>query len=494
MATRASRLLMVSLLLVLYCFTRLHNLRALPFFVDEGYHTRSAELVLDGDLVGPGIPYLGRVWYDAFLGPKPPVADWTARAGTVMVGMLGVSALYALARGFVSHRAGVIVILLWITTPYLLFYERMALSDPLMAPLCVVAAWVAWRMVKTGSWRWAIALSGMLGLIILVKASGIAWLPLPAAALIAAPRLSSRKRLRLGAISYGVFAAYWIPFLLLLKVRGFDYRYYLGKFPTHVGGLDADIVERIKHNIQIAWNVDITYLGPVVIGAAILGGLYWLVRSRHPALFTLLVLGIAAGGPIVFGLNLNSRYLLSHVPWVLLALACGAGLEVERSRRIGAPFLFAAILWVGSFFVPFMADAWNDPADLRLNENDQGEYIRNESAGFGTREIGDYLRSAEPLPVLGLVASCQPLRLAAYPVEVECPQIRWDGTSREENLILAEQRAAQGPIYVVGEDLPYIDLEGLPQPHTVIRSVERPGGRLSVILYRIEQGARRPAQ
>jgi hypothetical protein len=485
------QLLGVCLLLVLCAFTRLHNLRALPLFVDEGFHIEAAGRVLDGDTIGPGMAYLLHTWYNAYLGPEPPVADWTARAGHVLIGLLGVAALYRLGRSFVSHRAGLIAAALWISSPYLAFFDRMALADPLLSPLSVVAVWAAWRVMRSGAWRWGIVLAGVIALAILAKASGIVWLALPLVAVILAPGLARRARLRLGAIIYGVLlGGFFVPFTLFLRLRGFNYRLYLGESPSHVGGLDANLFERVPRNLADAWSIDVGYLGLPIVLLAIAGGLFWLWRRPRPALLTLLALGIAASGPIVFGIHLNSRYLLSHVPYVLLALACGAGLLIERRAWVGWPVAVALALWALVFYLPFQRDLWTDPADLPLNDDDRIAYLTSESSGYGVRAIGRMLSAdAASLPVIGLVANCQPLRIAAYPLDVLCPQIRWDGTSQQESMLLAQQWAAEGPVYVVGENLPYIDLAGLPQPHTLITTVERPGGASRVYLYRIEQGA-----
>jgi hypothetical protein len=492
MSRFAQRLAVVVLLLLVYAFTRLHHLTALPLFVDEGFHLDAAERVFDGEFIGPGMGYLLHVWVNAYLGPEPPTAVWATRAGTVLAGLLGLAGIYALGRQFVSFRAGIIAMLLWIAAPPLLFFERMALADPLLTPLSVLAVWVAWLMVRSQRVLFAVILSGMVALVILAKASGIVWLPLPLIAVLAAPALSWQQRLRLGAISYGVFALFYVPFLVFLKVRGFSYQWYVGRMPSHLGGLDLDLLDRVPRNLENAWKIDVTYLGLPVIGLAILGGLYWLRHKPHPAWFTLLVLGIAASGPILFGLNVNSRYMLNHVPWVLLALACGAGLFIERYRQANGPVFAAVGLWSIVFFVPFLLDAWNDPADLRLNRDDRNAYISLESSGYGTTQIGEWLRtSSDPLPVIGLVANCQPLRHAAYPLTVLCPEIHWDGTSQRELMILVQRQAARSPVYVVGEQLSYINLKRLPKPYTVLQTVQRPGSQNPIILYRIEQGAKR---
>jgi hypothetical protein len=120
-------------------------------------------------------------------------------------------------------------------------------------------------------------------------------------------------------------------------------------------------------------------------------------------------------------------------------------------------------------------------------------YIATESSGYAVQEIGRLVRTQdEVLPALGLVANCQAARLAALPRPLICYPIRWDGTSQDELMQEAERHAADSAIYVVAEDLSYLDIDGLPQPKTVLATVKRPGELSVVYLYRIEQGARRP--
>jgi hypothetical protein len=488
---RAVHYLSVTFLLLVYAWTRLHNLLALPLFVDESFHIETAQRALKGQVLASAAHgRFGRVWLNAFLGPDAPAAGWTSRAGTVLVGLLGAAAFYALVRVFVSHRAGLLALLVWTGAPYLLFYDRMALADPMLSALSVVAVWVAWHMMQKGA-RWLAALLGcVLAALILAKAPGVVWLPLPVVALLLAADLAWRRRVELAALAYGTLALWWGPLALVLKLKHYNY---FGLAPAFVGKTGESRIERIWNNMNDAWRWDVAYLSLPVLILAILGGLYWLWKRPRSAIFTLMALGMGAGGAIVFGRNVNSRYALNHVAWVLLALVVGIGLVFERYPRTRPVILAALTAWLILFCAPFMLDAWNDPPDLPLAGNDPREYVLQESSGYGTTEIGALLSVIDPpLPTLGLVANCQTLRVAAYPLDVTCPKINWDGTSQRAIMRQAEQWAADGPIYVVGESLPYIDLSELPQPHTLITTVERPGGNLPVHLFRIEQGAQRP--
>ncbi|MBN2303360.1 MAG: hypothetical protein JXQ72_02710, partial [Anaerolineae bacterium] len=359
--------------------------------------------------------------------------------------------------------------------------------------LSVLAVWIAWVMVQTRA-RWvALVLGGSLALVLLAKASGVVWLPLPAVALILGQKLSWRKRAELGVLAYGTFAGIAGPLLVVLRVKGYDYFSLASVF---TGGVNRSVPDRIWSNIQNLWHFDAAYLGLPVIVLAAAGGVYWLSQQPRRALWAVFALGMGGGGAVVFGNAINSRYALNHVAWVLLPLAAGIALLIERARTPRQQWIVwgivgtAGAIWLVVFVLPFQRDTWNDPAALDLYGDDPRQYVEQEASGYGVTELGEWLSSqADPLPVLGLVANCQTLRLAAYPVDVTCPAINWDGTSQRAIMAQAERWAAKGPLYVVGEQLPYIDLAGLPQPYTIIDTVARPGGSRSVTLFRIDQGA-----
>jgi hypothetical protein len=475
--------------LLVYAFTRLHNLTALPLFVDESFHIETAQRALEGQVLGSAAHgRFFRVWFNAFVGVDAPVAAWTTRAGTVVVGLLGAAAFYALVRAFTSsHRAGMVGLTLWIVAPYLLFYDRMALADPVLIAFSAAAVWLAWRLMRTGSIWIAAALGIALALVLLAKAPGVVWMPLPVVALILAPGLTPRRRIVLGAVVLAAFAVIWAPLELLLWLKHYNY---FGLASTFTGGVDQSLFKRTRTNLSDVLAIDAAYLGWPVLAGAAAGGLYWLARKPRPALLALMALGMSGGGAILFGYNINSRYALNQVPWVLLPLAVGLGLVMRRWPRAQWLIYAGVAAWIAVFAAPFMLDAWNNPPALPLHGNDMLEYVQAETSGYGGTEIGHWLSTTDdPLPAIGLVGNCQTLRLAADPRVVECPAVYWDGTNADALMQMIEARAAEGPLYVAADDLSYIDPSQLPEPKSVVLSVERPGGLQTMALYRIEQGA-----
>jgi hypothetical protein len=492
MTRHPARYLSASFLLLVYAFTRLYNLMAFPLFIDESLYVYRAQLVRGGQPLLP-VRYSRTLhaWYLALLGPYSPAGGWMGRVAIITLGLLGAAALYGLVRSFVSHRAGLIALLLWITTPYALFYERMLLADPALDALAIVIVWIAWQMMRTHQRRLAIALGIGLVVVLLAKASGIVWLPLPLVALVLASKISWRQRIVLGAIAYGTFGILWGSFTLVLRWRHINY---FGEAERFVGGVDENFFERISRNIGNVLRYDLAYLGLPMLILAVAGAVYWLWKNPRSALFVIAALGMGGGGAIAFGHNINSRYALGQVAWIVLLSSVGIGLLIERYPHWRPPVYLAITLWIVMVFAPFAYQLWDKPADLSLSGNDENEYIRQDTSGFGVTGMGETLRGMDiTQTVLGFVANCQTLRLAAYPVKVTCPVIYWN-TRNRQLMQLAEQWATKGPIYVVGEDLNYIDLTRLPQPYELVTTIERPGGLRPIYLFRIEQGAQQPAQ
>jgi predicted membrane-bound mannosyltransferase len=117
------------ILLLLLWATRLVSLTAMPLHNDEGLHlTRAVEVwslhpfweISDGKVINH--------WLIAAFYPQH-APDFVGRLATVLVGMIGLAAGYALVRRWYGAEAALMGGVLWLCAPYLFFYERTALSD-----------------------------------------------------------------------------------------------------------------------------------------------------------------------------------------------------------------------------------------------------------------------------------------------------------------------------------------------------------------------------
>ena len=172
-----ARWLSVLAILALYLLSRLHNLDALPLFQDESLYIDTAQRVREGQFhnAAANNGRLLHVWTNAVLGPYPPAVGWVTRAGMVIAGLAG---FCGLACSMVSPRAGRIALVLWLTAPCLLWYERMTLADTILNITSVILVWIGWKLAQTGRPAWAIGLGLTAFVTLLAKVTALVWLPL----------------------------------------------------------------------------------------------------------------------------------------------------------------------------------------------------------------------------------------------------------------------------------------------------------------------------
>ena len=149
--------------------SRLTALDALPLHNDEGLHlTRAVEVwngnpfwqINDGKIVNH--------WLIALFYPQA-APDFVGRFATVLVAVIGLAAAYVLVRDRFGLRAALLAGGLWIASPYLFFYERLAFSDAQAGALVVVAVWASMRLARTGHLRDAVLTGVALALAALFK-------------------------------------------------------------------------------------------------------------------------------------------------------------------------------------------------------------------------------------------------------------------------------------------------------------------------------------
>src|SRR5262249_5197346 len=137
---------------------------------------------------------------------------------------ISVAVVYKLVRDLTSSFVAVLAAILYISSPYLFFFERLALTDSYTATFGILAMWFGARLLKRARARDAIlcglCLAGALG----TKGTGIALVPIPFVAGLLLPRhLALGPRICWLAMAYGTLAAIWVPLYILMTTRGVQY-------------------------------------------------------------------------------------------------------------------------------------------------------------------------------------------------------------------------------------------------------------------------------
>ncbi|MCU0515184.1 MAG: glycosyltransferase family 39 protein [Anaerolineae bacterium] len=193
MKPRLAALLPVVLLLLGLFALRSQHIDVQPPYVDEGFHLRRAMRVWDF-AENPGRFAHGKVlvyfWMGLFEADNTPRTMLpVGRLSIALVAVITGAALYLLGRLLAGPLTGIVALALYALLPPALFFERMAMADPLAAGLLSLAAWRCYVYVKRPT-LWQGALVGLLlGLTTLAKLTTALIVLLPVVALLLfAPR------------------------------------------------------------------------------------------------------------------------------------------------------------------------------------------------------------------------------------------------------------------------------------------------------------------
>ncbi|MDX2163154.1 MAG: hypothetical protein SF162_17690 [bacterium] len=370
-----------------FAFTRFSALDALPLHNDEGLHlTRAVEVwnlhpfweIGDGKIVNH--------WLIALFYPHNAPA-FTGRAATAFVSLIGLAAGLAVGRQIAGLPGLTAVGILWISNPYLHFFERLAFSDAQAGALLVVSVYTALRLVRTGKRRDLVFTGLALAGAALFKVSAAPFALTIAALLLFGNRQPVRVRIfRIAAIALIVMVCFAPPVLyLLVRGRGlFTITYQWLRSGGDAGSTTTGIAENL-HML----GEQLTGYGLPMWAAALIGGLGLLLvlRSRQ-ALSLWMGWLVPLAIIIVLGNEVQARHYVVALP--LAVVLAGAGWGVVANNRRSQPPVRAALATAGValivLFIPGLIVSANAPEMLDLPGSVRTQHITEHPAGYGLRE------------------------------------------------------------------------------------------------------------
>ncbi len=478
------------LLLLVFWGTRLGGLDMLPLHNDEGLHIRRAVEVWDGhpfwDISDGKI--INHWPIAAFYPQNKPV--FAGRVPTVLVSMLGLAAGYALAYRLFGLWAGLLAGILWLTSPYLFFFERLALSDSQAGSWIVVMLWLLLCVVERGRWHMVILAGLTLATAVLFKFTAVPYALLPLFLLLFGGNWPLRWRVT-RLIVIGVVAGLcFVPPLLYLLLRGNDF---FGIALGWVGVASNDgtalafaaNIQRLEAQLvgygTFSWAV-VLLLGLLLLG--LLGrrtGRALLAAGLLPLLII-----------IVFGSEVLPRHYVVALPLLFTLSGMGIGaflnsLNENRERWVTA-LLLIALLTV-SFF-PFWLQSQQDAGRLMLPQAVQTQYVTDHSSGYGLREAMLALPELIPANTTVIASmfpdSCRRANFyAADGFALTC--VSTPGLAEIEQALESD-----GVVYVLVDNAPLIgvDVSTLAVDATPLGVYPRPGETTesaSVVLWRLQR-------
>jgi hypothetical protein len=391
--TRAGR----ALLGAAYAASRLLGLTRLPAFLDENLHVSWAMHIAQGDRLGQPWSH-GRgvqVFASALVVPwAGEHAVWASRCLTVAFGALTLVAVHAVARRLYDERTALVAGGLYVLCPMTLFYDRLAMADPVLSTFVALLVLASARAAWSGRARDGLLAALLAALAVLSKASGALLLFVPVAAWLA---LSRPLRRGLGALCAALAATValvaWPLWRFLDASRSMAER--------NVGGGAAGLPDRIARNLGLVaewfpgwWTLPFVLL-------ALAGAFVALARRDRAGLY-LAAVGL---GPLAFlvvtatfwypryvlyaavpGVVLAARGLLDLVGWVASRLPAGPS---RRLLLVAALALALAPALRADFW------QWRDPRRAPMPGLERLQFVDGWPSGYGVEDtvrfVGDEL-------------------------------------------------------------------------------------------------------
>jgi hypothetical protein len=398
----------VAALLFLGSFAFVH-LMALPAFADEGGQLRWIWRVIEAgewlQPLGDGKPL--EAWPMvplAWLGLNPLAA---ARALHVLAGMIGAVLTYRLALQLSDRRTAFVSGALFAICPFVVYLQRLALSDMFM---CAAGVWVlasVIRFIESPTGRHATMVALGLGLVAFCKFPiGFVFLASLPMALLLMPAPERQRLLHQPGLTK-VIAAHVpatclaLAVLLTALVRlqhgqspGFGLQDLIGVGLGHYEGIETAM--GVPHpsligelTAQLSWPVTVIGLIGLIAGALLND---W--RQRW-------LVAVGAIPMLAIGLLANfwfSRYLLFTLPPLIVAAVAGWRRLALRARQLRIPLEFAALALCVGIMGHQSALLILNPAAANWSPVDRFQYFEAPGSGFGYPEAAHFVLESPAAP------------------------------------------------------------------------------------------------
>lgn len=486
---RADVLIAVALL-VLFFASRIINLEKLPIFCDEGIYIRWAKVAWKDaswrfiSLTDGRQPL--QTWATIpFLKFFPTRALFAGRLFGVASGLAALAGIFSLLFYLFNKKAAFIGSLLYIITPFFLFYDRMALADSAVNAGFVWILFFSLLLIKNLRLDIALIFGLTAGLSLLTKSTARLFLGLS----ILAPVVSlfkNRKKFIWESVNYilllGVVAVLALALYNIQRLSPFMH-YIAEKNTTFVMTFSEFLKNPFAvfwHNLQIMPYYIFSELGYLVGVFGVIG--FWTLFKKDKGLafylvswFVLSFLAIALFSKVIF-----PRYLIFLTTIFLIT----ASFFIDQLKINSAKIVLAGLLIVSLYFGYYIIF---DQAPLPFPEIDRGQYIEGECAGYGTREIMEFAREkAKDMPVIllaegnfGLIGDM----LNVFLLPGDRIDIRGYWPLDEPQLKDNQKEIGENLVYAV-----FSQRKEFPSnwPIKLVRTYEKPGGRTAYYLFELQ--------
>ncbi len=400
--------------------SRLYHLTLLPIFFDEGIHIWLALRGLQYNtwLASEGTRLLN-IWGLQLLIPYVTDILWAGRLLSVLMGLIAAWGCYLVGRNLFSVRAGLMAFGLYILSPFMLFYDRMVMTEAYLVAGTVLAVWASISLIQTRPrWSWALLLGFFLGLTVLAKLNGVMIWTMPFLAMITLqPPVFWGKLWRYYLLAYGVAVVISLPMAWLATMGLRLVEFEAGK-PITLATAIAQVWQNLS--LLLVWGWD--YLTPgivLLLGVSIIYGvrtnlrpglllLGWAIMVMLPWLVTVIppviTASLLSSGQVFLPWPTSNRefyprFILPAFPafFILvgyfldfIGLLLGQWLTQKRYLPVGLVLAgLVLLLWP---VLSFNYRLLRNPVASPLAKIDRHQYLTGPTAGYGIPELTTLLR------------------------------------------------------------------------------------------------------
>lgn len=385
--------LIISSILVLYLLIRTINLNLQPVFCDEGIYIRWAQKIAQNPKENLFIPLSdGKtplfMWLLApFLKAiKDPLI--AGRVVSILAGTLSLFGAIYLGKKFFNIKTALIAGFFFTTTPFIVFFDRMALTDSLLAGLSFWSSILALEVVKGSSIKKTIMLGVALGLSILTKTPGIFnFLNLPIAFIAVIPKKLKKAITNLAIAGFiGVIIYNFLrlsSYFERLSQRNNYYHFPIKRllekpFDPFIGNVSQAIEFMLK---MMTWPIFFLFIF----------GVTYSVYKKERTNTVIFLWGLI---PLLAMTSLlkvyTARYILpSIIPFVFIASYTFARFTKEIKSKAVLIILLISVLIPSLIFDYHLL---KDPQNANLPAKEKEGYFEGWTAGYGLKEMAGFIK------------------------------------------------------------------------------------------------------
>ena len=406
---------LVGLLILFYFGSRLLNLTLQPIFADEAIYIRWAQLMR----AEPSLRFI------SLTDGKPPLYMWVlipffkvikdplfaGRFLSVLSGFVTLIGVFLIGIRFFNKRIAFWAMLLIVVTPYILFFDRMALVDSMLSAFSIWSLLVAILLIKYKRIDLAMVLGYLLGGGMLTKPPGffnILVLPITAILIEWKSKFREKEVLK-------IFGLWSITIVITLGIYNI---LRLGPAFNSLNSRNQDYVFSPLFILTRPWDPFLPHLFNLTDWAVklltipisvfiILGSIMSFINKNRYGM----IIFLWAISPMLVEMALlktfTARYLLFSMPPLLLMAAYGLDeiiIKVKYRR-----FLKYIIVILIIISLPLVVDYFLlfNQINAPLPDNEKRGYFQDWTAGYGLKEIAQFLmnESNKELVVVGTAGS-----------------------------------------------------------------------------------------